>query len=63
MSGKREVEQHYWSQISKEDIRRLHDKYRLDHEMFGFSPDYYVAMGRDGYEEEGAGEQDDTEAN
>ena len=47
VSGRREVEEHYWSQVSKGEIRRLHDKYRVDHELFGFEPDYYVAMGRE----------------
>ena len=47
LSGKPEVEEHYWSQLTKDEIRRLHDKYRLDHELFGFSPEYYIAMGQD----------------
>ncbi|TRY70004.1 hypothetical protein TCAL_07330 [Tigriopus californicus] len=46
-SGIREIEEHYFSQISKNDIRDLFDKYRLDHELFGFSPDYYIALGQD----------------
>lgn len=46
-SGIRELEEHYFSQISKNDIRDLYDKYRLDHELFGFAPDYYIALGHD----------------
>ena len=58
VSGGREVEEHYWAQLTREEVRRLHDKYRIDHELFGFEPDYYVAMGREG--EGGDGEQEDT---
>ena len=47
VSGRREVEEHYWSQLSKGEIRRLHDKYKVDHELFGFEPDYYIAMGQE----------------
>ena len=46
-SGLKEVEEHYFSQISKSDIRDLYEKYKVDHELFGFSPDYYIALGRD----------------
>lgn len=46
-SGLREVEEHYWSQLTKDEIRGLYEKYKLDHELFGFTPDYYIAMGRD----------------
>lgn len=47
VSGNRKIEEHYWSQLTKNEIRRLHEKYSIDHELFGFSPDYYVAMGQD----------------
>lgn len=46
-SGLREVEEHYFSQLTKETIRELYEKYRLDHELFGFTPDYYIALGKD----------------
>ncbi len=46
-SGLREVEEHYWSQVAKSDIRALHDKYKVDHELFGFEPDYYIALGKE----------------
>ena len=58
VSGEREVEEHYWSQLSGDEVRRLHEKYRIDHELFGFEPDYYVAMGREGGEG-GDGEHED----
>ncbi len=46
-SGLREVEEHYWGQVSKGDIKALYQKYKLDHELFGFTPEYYIAMGKD----------------
>merc|ERR1712226_518894 len=42
-----EVAQHYYSQITKEEIRDLAEKYRLDHELFGYKPDYYIQFGKD----------------
>ena len=42
-----EVEEHYFSMLTKSEIRQLHEKYKIDHELFGFSPDYYIAMGQD----------------
>lgn len=51
-SGLREVEEHYWSQLTKDDIRELHQKYKVDHELFGFSPDYYIALGREEEEDD-----------
>lgn len=37
----------YFSQISREDIRRLYDKYRVDFEMFGYDSQVqsYIDMG------------------
>jgi hypothetical protein len=46
-SGDADLEQHYWSQLTKDEIRSLYDKFRVDHELFGYSPDYYIALGRD----------------
>ena len=46
-SGLREVEEHYFSQLTKTEIRQLYEKYRFDHELFGFTPDYYIALGQD----------------
>ncbi len=54
-SGIREVEEHYFSQLTKSEIRELYEKYRMDHELFGFTPDYYIAMGVDDDEEEESG--------
>ena len=47
VSGEREVEEHYWAQLTRGEVRRLHDKYRIDHELFGFKPDYYLAMAKE----------------
>jgi hypothetical protein len=55
-SGLPEAEQHYWSQITKEDIRALYEKYKVDHDIFGFKPDYYIAFGKEDDSEE---QQDD----
>ena len=62
VSGEREVEEHYWSQLTGDEVRRLHEKYRIDHELFGFKPDYYIALGRedDGTEEEEEEEDEDN---
>ena len=37
----------YFSRISREDIRRLYDKYRVDFEMFGYDSQVqsYIDMG------------------
>jgi hypothetical protein len=31
----------------KSEIYDLYLKYKLDHELFGFTPDEFIAMGRD----------------
>ena len=36
----------YYSQITKNEIRKLYEKYRLDHDLFGFTPDYFIKMGK-----------------
>ena len=46
-SSIREVEEHYYGQLTKSEIRELYEKYKVDHELFGFSPDYYIALGQD----------------
>lgn len=46
-SSIREVEEHYYGQLLKSEIRELHEKYKADHELFGFTPDYYIALGQD----------------
>ena len=38
----------YFSQLSVETVRRLYNLYRVDFEMFGYSPDlYYHYAGND----------------
>ena len=36
----------YYSQLTKDVIRTLYLKYRLDYDLFGFSPDYFIALGK-----------------
>ena len=36
----------YYSQLTKAEIRKLYKKYKLDHDLFGFDPDYFIAMGK-----------------
>lgn len=35
----------YYSQLPKSDIRKLYEKYRLDFDLFGFTPDYFIKFG------------------
>lgn len=37
-----------FSTLSKSQVRELHDKFRLDHEMFGYDPDPYLRYARSG---------------
>jgi hypothetical protein len=37
----------YYSQLTKAQVRELYDMYRLDHELFGYSPDHYIALAKD----------------
>ena len=46
-SGQRQVEEHYFSQLTKNTIREVYDKFKLDHMLFGFEPEYYIQMGKD----------------
>ena len=58
-----EVERHYYSQLTKEEIKAIYEKYKMDHELFGFTADYYIAMGMDERpedEEEPSEEQEET---
>jgi hypothetical protein len=34
----------------KSEIYDLYLRFKLDHELFGFSPDEYIALGRDSIE-------------
>ena len=36
----------YYSQLTKKEIRMLYEKYRLDFDLFGFTPDYFIEFGR-----------------
>ena len=36
----------YYSQLTKSDIRNLYEKYRLDFDLFGFTPDYFIKFGK-----------------
>lgn len=47
VSSKPEALQHYYSQLSKSQIQGLYEKYRADHELFGYTPDYFLALGKD----------------
>ena len=39
--------EHYFSQLTKSEIRGLYEKYRVDHELFGYTPDYFIALGKE----------------
>ena len=39
--------EHYYSQLTKSEIQELYEKYRADHELFGYTPDYFLAMGKE----------------
>ena len=36
----------YYSHLTKKEIRMLYEKYRLDFDLFGFTPDYFIEFGR-----------------
>jgi len=42
-----EVIEHFYSQLTKEEIRGIHEKYRVDFELFGYSPDYFLQFGQE----------------
>jgi len=42
-----EVIKHFYSQLTKEEIRGIHEKYRVDFELFGYSPDYFLQFGQE----------------
>ena len=44
-SSNEELLQHYYSQVSKDDIRKLAHKYQTDMELFGYDPEYFIQMG------------------
>ena len=42
-----EVLKHFYSQLTKEDIRGIYEKYRVDFELFGYTPDYFLRFGQE----------------
>ena len=40
------TQQKYYSTLSKQDINELYIKYHLDHELFGYKPDFFISMGK-----------------
>jgi len=36
-----------FSQLTKQEIYDLYNRYKLDFELYGYSPDEYIAMGMD----------------
>ena len=46
ISRKPEILEHYYSQLTKSKIQALYEKYRADHEIFGYTPDYFIALGK-----------------
>ena len=47
ISSKPEAIEHYYSQLTKSQIQSLYEKYRPDHELFGYTPEYFLAFGKD----------------
>jgi hypothetical protein len=37
----------YYSQLTKRQVRDLYHMYRPDHQLFGYSPEKYIALARD----------------
>jgi len=40
------VSRSYFSKVKKDVIRRLYKRYKIDFELFGYSPEEYIAMGK-----------------
>jgi len=47
----RKVSEEYFATVEKEAIRKLYKRYKLDFELFGYSPDEYIKMGKPGPED------------
>jgi len=45
------VTNQYFSQVDRDVLRRLYKRYKLDFELFGYSPDKYIKIGRPGPDE------------
>lgn len=46
-SSNQEVAKKYFSQLTKSEIRQLYEMYKLDHEMFGYSPENFERYAAD----------------
>lgn len=44
----RAVSEEYFATVDKDVIRKLYQRYKLDFELFGYSPDDYIKMGKPG---------------
>jgi len=44
----RKVSEEYFATVEKEAIRKLYNRYKLDFEMFGYSPEEFIKMGKPG---------------
>lgn len=42
-----ELIEHLYSQLTKSEIKAIYEKYRPDHEIFGFTPDFFLQFGKD----------------
>ncbi len=42
-----ETKRKYFGQLSRREIRELYQHYKMDHDLFGYSPEEYIQMGRD----------------
>ena len=40
-----ELLNHYYSQVSKKQIRELAEKYQVDMDLFGYDPEYFINFG------------------
>ncbi len=46
------VDAFYFGMLTRDTVRRLHQFYRADHELFGYSPDPYIGYAEFGLQEE-----------
>jgi len=47
----RKVSEEYFGTVEKDTIRKLYQRYKLDFELFGYSPEDYIKMGKPGPED------------
>ena len=45
--NKPEVIEHFYSQLTKDEIMGIYEKYRVDFELFGYTPDYFLQFGQE----------------